>query len=99
MRLEAGVLLRAGAEGALDQQRIVRRARALDPAPHLLRLLGECRRRSADVAFPGRRRTAAFGNVAGLFSRGFFEHDGRIGPARLVEPDRRWQALAAERDG
>ena len=99
MRLEAGVLLRAGAEGALDQQRIVRRARAVDPAPHLLRLLGERRRRSADIAFPGRRRTAAFGDVAGLLARGFFEHHRRIGLARFVEPDRRRQAFAAELDG
>ena len=99
MRLEAGMLLRAGAEGSLHQQRIVRRTRGVDPAPHFFRLFGESRRRSADIAFPGGRRTAALGDVAGLLARGFFEHHRRIGPARLVEPDRRGQAFAAELDG
>ena len=99
MRLEAGMRLRAGPEGALDQQRIFRLARTVDPAPHFLRLPGEGRRGSADIAFPRRRRTAAFGDVAGLLARGFLEHDRRVRFARFIEPDRRRQAFAVDPDG
>ena len=55
VRLEAGVLLRAGTECPLDQQRILRLARAIHPAPGLLCLVGERRGRATDVPLPGRR--------------------------------------------
>ena len=43
VRLEASVLLRAGPECPLDQQRILRLARGIHPAPRLLCLERECR--------------------------------------------------------
>src|SRR4249919_2273792 len=84
MRLEAGMRLRAGPEGALDEQRILRLARTVDPAPHFLRLPREGRRGPADISLPRRRRTAAFGDVAGLLARGFLEHDRRAWFARFI---------------
>ena len=99
MRLEAGMRLGAGPEGTLDQQRIFRLARAVNPAPHFLRLPGEGRRRPADISVPRRRRAAAFGDVAGLLARGLFEHDRRVRLARFIEPDGGRQAFADDLDG
>ena len=99
MRLQAGMRLRAGPEDAFDQQRIVGLARALDPAPHFLRLERERRRRPADIALPRRRRAAAFRDVAGLLAVGLVEHDRRVRLARFIEPDRRRQPFAVDLDG
>ena len=98
MRLEAGMRLRAGAEHAFDQQRILRLARAFDPASHLLGLERERRRRSADVCLPRRRRAAAFGDVAGFLAVRLFEHDRRIRLAGFIEPDHRRQFFAGNLD-
>src|SRR6185295_4253197 len=66
MRLEAGMLLRGGAERRLEQQGIPRIARAADPVARLLGLLRERRRGAAQIALPWRGPAGAFGNVAGL---------------------------------
>ena len=79
-------------------QRVVRLARGRDPASRLLRLVRECRRRPAQIALPGRRPAGAFGDVAGALAARLFEHDGRIGFARGIQPDHRRQFFAGELD-
>src|SRR5260370_2978250 len=92
------MLLRAGPEGALDQQRIVRVSGAIEPAWRLLRLVREGPGRPAHIALPGRRRAAAFGDIARFLAAGFFEHDGRIALARVVEANHRGQLFARDLD-
>jgi hypothetical protein len=99
MRLEAGMGLRAGPVGPLDQQRISRIARGSDPAAHFLRPVREGRGRPADVLLPGRRRRSAFRDVGGFLAVRFFEYDRRIALARGVQSDHRRQAFARNPDG
>ena len=115
MRLEAGMRLRAGAEGAFDQQRIVRRARAVDPAPRLLRLSartpptvrGRCRSRAPARRAPSETLPAFlrldFSNTtgaSGLRAASSPITDGRRSLVDLDGGDRGQRGLAVlRRDG
>src|SRR5881227_2677995 len=88
VRLQAGVLLRAGAKSRLDQQRIAPLPRGIDKTSRPLCLLREHRGRPAEIAFPGRRSAGAFRDVAGFFAVRSVEHGGSIALARGVQSDR-----------
>jgi hypothetical protein len=98
VRLEAGVRLRADAEGRFDQQRIARLARPLDPALRLSRLEREHGRRPAHIALPRRRSAGALRHIAGLLAVGLVEDDGSIVPAGGVQPDRGRHLFADDAD-
>ena len=92
--------MRAGPERALDQQRIVRLARALRPssAPSS----ASCEN-AADgpriFPFHGAGAPPPSETLPAFLRSRLFEHDRRIGLARRLEPDHRRQRFAVDPDG
>ena len=97
MRLEAGVLLDAGPERPLEQQRVACRPGAGDRPARRLLLERECGGRPADIAGPRRRRGGAFAGVVPL-PLALREQDRRFGFARGVRPDHARQNLVVDLD-
>ena len=100
MRLEAGVRLRAGAEGGLDQQRIARlRARS---SIQLRTFFGLCEN-AADgpriLPFQGAGDPPPSETLPAFLRLDFSNTTGASGLRAVVEPDHRRQAFAADLDG
>ena len=79
MRFEAVVLLRAGAEDALEQQRITRGARRFDGLLRGLAALRERRDRTAQVAAPRGGRVSAFAGKIAAKTGDFAGNENSIG--------------------
>ena len=99
VRLQRGVLLDAGPERTLVEQRVAGLARVLDPAQRLLLLLGERSARPAHIALPRRRRRRrALGGVGDVALRAGIDQR-RIRPAGGIGADHACQGFVPDLDG